>query len=887
MEDEIFKMAGRQIGFRLTEANIETLYETIIDRVNLYSELYGIEQTIKIIDLMYKKVETDKKLEIKNINNIKLDKNLLNIKETKDNFSFKLLPLTMDISLYGRPLLKEEKDNITKLNISYNNEDKIFYYEPLKNKKTLIIVVNNKNKISNISIYDAIKGYLICFVKDTKISCNSFTRTINNVTFYIEFNKITKIEITRKLDAIKYTNKPVYDRNKNIGSFDLETYQDNDGFWKVYALGYYTTIDIKPTLFYLTDINKEYDSEELVLNCIDQMLVNKYNNFTFYTHNFGRYDFIFIYNILLKANDKKGFEYYKLKINTREDTILKLTITLKKNTKNIQIHFVDSLNLLNFSLDKLAKDFYITMEKGYFPYLFVKRETLLYEGLTPDIKFYPKLNQKNAKDLVIYKNLYKNNWKLREETLFYLEKDLTILFDIVMEFSSKLYEDFNINLTDATTISRLAINIYSKKYLKEQIPSITNQSLFKFIKSAYFGGITEVYKPYGENLKLIDVNSLYPFTALNPMPGTNSVYMETFDKSLELNDLFGFFYAKVQTPSDCYYGLLPIRSPNGVIYPKGTFYNVWSSEELKLAKENGYSITVIKGFNFDKQTSPFTNYINDFYKRKNISEGSRRTIYKSLLNNLLGRFGLDFNKPITEQVDFAKRDYLASTRIIKSQFELFNNKVLITYLPTISRDICEEHGLDYFKVLEEENKDLTSLEIKTFKDTSIACSAMINSYARIFMNKIKLYLFKNNVNIYYMDTDSFVLDDNGFELLKNINLIGNNLGQFKLEYNIEKAYIISNKTYCLVLNEKNNEFVIKAKGVNKSSLNINNFIDLYNNKNVNTIKQNTSIDYQNASVEIFNTNVLLNHDSYTKRNKIYNSKGIWIDTEPIDFTNDK
>ena len=77
-----------------------------------------------------------------------------------------------------------------------------------------------------------------------------------------------------------------------------------------------------------------------------------------------------------------------------------------------------------------------------------------------------------------------------------------------MNFSSNIYEEFNTNITDATTISRLALNIYYKKYIEQQqIPSITNQSIFSFIKSGYFGGITEVYKPYGENLKLIDVNS--------------------------------------------------------------------------------------------------------------------------------------------------------------------------------------------------------------------------------------------------------------------------------------------------------------------------------------------------------------------------------------------
>ena len=39
------------------------------------------------------------------------------------------------------------------------------------------------------------------------------------------------------------------------------------------------------------------------------MLVNKYNNFIFYVHNFSNFDVVFLYNVLLKANQIKGFDY--------------------------------------------------------------------------------------------------------------------------------------------------------------------------------------------------------------------------------------------------------------------------------------------------------------------------------------------------------------------------------------------------------------------------------------------------------------------------------------------------------------------------------------------------------------------------------------------------
>ena len=41
---------------------------------------------------------------------------------------------------------------------------------------------------------------------------------------------------------------------------------------------------------------------------------------------------------------------------------------------------------------------------------------------------------------------------------------------------------------------------------------------------------------------------------------------------------------------------------------------------------------------------------------------------------------------------------------------------------------------------------------------SIATAAMVTSYARIYMNKIKLEVLNNGGQIYYSDTDSLVID---------------------------------------------------------------------------------------------------------------------------------
>lgn len=73
------------------------------------------------------------------------------------------------------------------------------------------------------------------------------------------------------------------------------------------------------------------------------------------------------------------------------------------------------------------------------------------------------------------------------------------------------------------TISGLAVRIYLKDFYNNNnnnnIPEVNKLSVYKDLKLAYYGGITEVYKPSGHKLYYYDVNSLYPYLALQDMPG--------------------------------------------------------------------------------------------------------------------------------------------------------------------------------------------------------------------------------------------------------------------------------------------------------------------------------------------------------------------------------
>ena len=196
-----------------------------------------------------------------------------------------------------------------------------------------------------------------------------------------------------------------------------------------------------------------------------------------------------------------------------------------------------------------------------------------------------------------------------------------------------------------------------KYYLKDsKIPLVNTNNLFQFIYNSYYGGITEVYKPHGKFLTYTDVNSLYPFAALNPMPGLNCQWLESYNsEGLELSNLFGVCYAEVIT-NVLYLGLLPVRTKSCIRFPRGNLEGIWTTVELEMAEANGYQIKVIKGLQFNTQESPFKVYVEELSKKKDTLKGSPSQVVKSLLNNLIGRFALNFVKPVTNPVTKTELD---------------------------------------------------------------------------------------------------------------------------------------------------------------------------------------------------------------------------------------
>lgn len=294
----------------------------------------------------------------------------------------------MNTNYYGLYIEDINWDSVLEV---INNQKRLLFKDLLyKDDIDSIYLYNNyyiiSYKIDELSfkrdIYNSDSGILYFTVYDTCYTIgdyNNFSRCIGSNLLDIKNNKIISVRSTKYLEYIK----PKFieykaSSNPYIGSFDIETYINDDGISKIYALGFCTGVnDYK--LYYIDVLNKT--SEDLLINCINDMLVSKYNNYKFYVHNGGNYDFIFMTSIIKSYNNKLGNDIFKMSTVYRNGNMLKLKISNGKYS----ITFIDSYNILNTSLDKLCKAFKLDVYKGTFPHKFVRSNTLNYVGNTPDI----------------------------------------------------------------------------------------------------------------------------------------------------------------------------------------------------------------------------------------------------------------------------------------------------------------------------------------------------------------------------------------------------------------------------------------------------------------------------------------------------------------------
>jgi len=495
---------------------------------------------------------------------------------------------------------------------------------------------------------------------------------------------------------------------------------------------------------------------------------------TIFVHNLGSFDGMFLYKALLKSFDK---DYVKSIIDPKNSFI---SITYNDGVKSFT--WKDSYRIFPISLVDLCKVFGVDGKLG---------------------NYNPMFN-----DISLYDNL-----DLLSVFLNYSIQDSKCLYEALLSAQDIYYNEYQVDITTIFSTSTLSLKIFRQSYLKTDIP-IMSKSEDSFVRKSYFGGSTDVYKGYGENLYYYDVNSLYPYAMLKPMP-LNLIRTHKKLPENELENFFGFIECLIECPDNIKLPFLPYKHLGKTIFPIGKWKGTYFSEEIKMAIKHGYKVQFFKAYEYSKDNL-FEEYIKHFYEIKKNNFGTYRFIAKMHLNQLYGYFGRKIELLETINISLDELDYYVRTRIIKSMIQINDNTLTLLIYNNLDGEI-----------LSNVNENLP-IKIKTnyaFVKSNVGIASAVTAYARMHMTPYKL---ENDV--YYSDTDSIFTSNK-----LPSNQVGSELGQMKDELDgkiIKKAYFIGIKQYGYYYIDSKDNVVEQSvfSGVDRNSLTFEEVESIYNGK---------------------------------------------------------
>lgn len=467
-----------------------------------------------------------------------------------------------------------------------------------------------------------------------------------------------------------------------------------------------------------------------------------------FAHNLGNFDGLFLFRGLLKVvgNIKE--------ITTLIDQHNKFILIKYKN-----IVFKDSFRIFPVSLEDLCKNF----------------------GVDGKLSKYDE----NFNSLEIF-----NNQKLFYKFQQYSLNDSICLFNALMvapAYAEHYIHHYQVDITTIFSTSTLSLRIFRQHHLKEPIP-ILKEWEDQFIRASYYGGATDYYIKYAENLYYSDVNSLYPYAMLNDMPVNIKSKNFVFGPDFDLNKFFGFLQVEVTAPKDLIIPMLPFKYKGKTIFPTGRWYGTYFSEELKAVAAYGYTFRYISGIEYHKTEKLFDSYIQHFYQIKKESKGSQRFVAKMHLNQLYGYFGRSLECLETYNIKNSELQSYLSQYIVKNIMEVDDDTSVILVSKGINFDIQSHFILDETF----SNVGMIPLYSNTSPVLSnVAIASAVTSYARIRMMPVK------DLNCCYTDTDSVITT-----VPLDSYLMGKELGLFKDELDgkkISKGVFLGIKQYGYII----------------------------------------------------------------------------------------
>jgi hypothetical protein len=772
------------------------------------------------------------------------------------NFNSMNLPLTMDPNKYGEIIGEFNINEGTSNRYIIENNNTIFAIEVDNSLQTNKVVIKGQSDLQWV---------------DTKISDDTFKREIGKDILYIKDGDVivkSKQLNTKAFKNLKKENK--MDSKNSFMTMDIETI-NIDGKITPYLITAYTGKE-----YIVNYTNESLDQNTLFSSFISKLLDNISIGKTFYVyaHNLSGFDGILLLKHLVNY---PRAQVEPLMFNGKLISFKFIySEGIGKDRRVKTIIFKDSYLMLPLGLRRLCKAFDINQDKGHFPFLL---SDVFYKGVLPTLEYW--INLSEADYSLLYKKYTGIEWSFKDEAIKYCKLDCKCLFDILLKFNELIFKEFSVNIHKTLTLPALAMRIYKTLYMpKDTIYQLVGK-VDSDIRESYTGGAVDVYIPHnGQNgdffslikdiLYYYDINSLYPFVmASSKLPVGKPIAFEGDIRSV-ISDAYGFFYCKITSPDNLNIPPLQrrIKTKDGVrtIAGLGSWTGWIYSEEMDNAIRLGYKFEILRGYQFEK-ANIFSDFVLHMYNLRLEYDRSHpmNLIAKLLMNSLYGKFGM---KPESTRVDI----YDLTNPLIVSELE--------NMLKASGESISDYIKIDNHLILVRDNISLTKYnehdDMYHGLDVNIAIASAITGGARVKMSLIKS---NPNYTIYYSDTDSVVLNKKFPHAI-----VGDRIGQFKLEHEISRAVFLAPKVYGFITTD--GKEIIKVKGLTQDALK-----DIHVSDLEKLLIKDSSLDFTQTkwNKNIFKGDISVSEVAYNlkatsnKRSPIYYNS-VYSGTEPYNYS---
>lgn len=375
-----------------------------------------------------------------------------------------------------------------------------------------------------------------------------------------------------------------------------------------------------------------------------------------------------------------------------------------------------------------------------------------------------------------------------EELLTYCHRDV----DIMVELWVMWIEFLDVNRCGSfkPTVSSTAFNTWRHRFMRETVHIHTDELATQLEREAYKGGRTEVFwvgRRRDGPFYYMDVNNMYGFILANrsfPAGIWNSMRKATPYQLAYKLDRFAVI-ARVHIEVDEPY--FPLRIGHHTCYPVGDFWTTLTTPELKLVIDRGWLIDV-GAISWYRQAELFKDYVDEFHNlRVGYDEAENpgfAKICKLLVHGIYGKFGQrGMKQEIMGECDpsIVKRE-----KVYDEEHDLIYDQVYLA--GRIYREYKEGEAYHSFP----------------------AIAAHVTAEARIYLYNLVREIPPGS--LYYVDTDSLVCGQAGYDALKD-QIDPHELGNLKVETTSPWLEINAPKDYRM-------EGRIKTKGIREDALEI-------------------------------------------------------------------